>query len=29
MSNISLTPDFLEDLRGKNDIVDIAANTWR
>jgi len=25
MSNISLTPDFLEDLRGKNDIVDIAS----
>ena len=25
MSNVSLTPDFLEDLRGKNDIVDVAS----
>lgn len=25
MSNISLTPDFLEDLRSKNDIVDVAS----
>ncbi|MBQ9795643.1 MAG: DNA primase [Clostridia bacterium] len=25
MSNVSLTPDFLEDLRSKNDIVDVAS----
>jgi len=25
MSNVSLTPDFLEDLRNKNDIVDVAS----
>ncbi len=25
MSNVSLTPDFLEDLRAKNDIVDVAS----
>ena len=25
MSNISLTPDFLEELRSRNDIVDVAS----
>lgn len=25
MSNVSLTPDFLEELRSKNDIVDVAS----
>ena len=25
MSNVNLTPDFLEDLRGKNDIIDVAS----